>query len=264
MRMNVFRYTLALACSLLFQIQAFGSERSVVVIGTIHGDHNRFPLFNLETLRIVINHISPDLIIIEEDPKTFSEKWYETMPEEEYGSKRPIEIKKVLMPYVIKNKIQVIPVDDREEYDKNNKLLDSEMAKKLDSPDKIKTVETLLKSYESLFMDNYLTKTIYDFQSDSAMAILEQYQDLSRQNQITKPSQELSDKRQEKIDQNIIKALKNEKYKKALIVYGVTHRPAIVKAILKSNVAELLTLENAMKPKVDPYFKRNKSIMLGK
>lgn len=109
--------------------QAVAANKSVVVIGTIHGDHNRFPLFNLETLRIVINHISPDLLIIEEDPKTFSEKWYEKLTDEEYGAKRPIEIKQILMPYTLKNKIKVVPVDDREEYDKNNKLLDAEMMK---------------------------------------------------------------------------------------------------------------------------------------
>jgi len=82
----------------IFTTPARAGTKEVVVIGTFHGDHNLFPLYNFETLRIVIEHLQPDLLIIEEDPKTFAEKWYEKLSEEDYTQKRPIEIRKVICP----------------------------------------------------------------------------------------------------------------------------------------------------------------------
>lgn len=230
------------------------------MIGTIHGDHNRFPLFNLESLRIALEHISPDLVIIEEDPKTYAQKWYEKLSEEEYGHKRPIEIRKVIMPYVQKKGIKAIPVDDRKEYDEDSPKLDKELELAMNNPKNKHAVETLVKGYEALFLDDYLKKTIYDFQSDTFMAIIDQYQELARLNPVTKASQELSDRRQSKIDKNIIAALQNNRFKRAVIFYGVTHRPAIVRAVKRSNVAQLMTLDEAMKPKVPAFFDRKGSL----
>jgi len=249
---------------LSYPIKSEASKKEVTIIGTFHWDHDRFPLFNFDTLRIVIKHIAPDLIIIEEDPKSFAEKWYETLSEEEYGERRPIEIRKVIMPYALKEKIKVIPVDDRTEYDAKSKSLDAKMLSEMKDPAKKRSVETIYKSYESLFLDDYLTKSIFDFQSDGFMSVLEQYQELSRSNPVTKENEELSDRRQNQINKNIIKALKNENFKKAVVVFGVTHRPAITRAILKSKEAKIITLPEAMKPKIESFFERDYSLFTKK
>lgn len=238
-------------------------QKEVVVLGTLHGDHNRFPLYNLETLRIAIAHIKPDLLIIEETPEAFQGKWYETLSEEEYGRRRPIEIRKVLMPYALKAGVKVVPVDDREEYDARSKALDANMNPKLKDPAHRTAVETVLQGYGSLFLDDYLTKSIYDFQSDTYMAVIDQYQMLARQNPLTKVRQELSDRRQAKIDANIIRTLDKEIFTRAVIVYGVTHRPSIVRAVRKGRVAKLLALDEAMKPMVAGFFDRDRSPLLG-
>lgn len=96
------------------------------------------------------------------------------------------------------------------------------------------------------------------------MSVIDQYQQLSRLNPLTKESQALSDSRQAKIDANIVDALKKERFKRAVIVYGVTHRPAIVRAVVRSKSARLLSLQEAMKPKVDGFFDRTHSLMIGK
>lgn len=246
-----------------FSMEAWAAKQ-VVIIGTIHGDHDRYPLFNFETLRIAIEHIKPDLVIVEEDPKTFKDKWYETLSEEEYERRRPIEIKKVVMPYVLKNNLKAIPVDDRAEFDEKNKALDDKMNQEMkNDPEKKKAAVAMFKSYESLFLDGYLNRTIYDFQSDTFMAVIEQHSELTRLHPLTKESQALSDRRQEKINANIVSALKKENFKRALIVYGVSHRPAIVRAIQKSEAAEIVSLEAAMKPRLHSFFERKGSFFLG-
>lgn len=98
--------------SALFAVTAIASgdlaqSKEVVVIGTVHGDHNRFPLYTFNPLEIVLKHINPDLILIEEDQRTLSQ--VKKLSEEEYGKVRPIEIKKVVLPFAESKNIKVVP-----------------------------------------------------------------------------------------------------------------------------------------------------------
>lgn len=81
--------------------------------------------------------------------------------EDEYGLKRPIEIRKVLIPYARKKSVKIVPVDDRAEYDAKSKELDDKTKDGIKNAEARHALEVLLESYESLFIDNYLTKSIY-------------------------------------------------------------------------------------------------------
>ena len=118
-----------------------------------------------------------------------------------------------------------------------------------------------MRSYESIFVDDYLTRSIFDLHSDTFMAILEQRDGLFDDTPLQK-SREWDRKRQAAINRNVVEALNNETFKRAVVIYGISHRPFIVRAIQKSNAARVLRLHEAMKPKVPSYFERKKSIFL--
>ena len=238
-----------IAMIVLLTFASLGYAKEVVVIGTIHGDHKRFPLFNFDTIRIALEHIKPDILFIEEDPKTFSEKLYEKLSEEEYGKIRPVEIKKVLIPFAQLNKVKVVPTDWRVGYDEKVE----ELYKNTEKDDFFKAVQ---HPYMSLFMDDYLTTSIYDFHSDKFMAVLEGRNLLYNSIPKYKAFRQLDTKRQKIINQNVVDGLKKHSFKTAVVVYGVSHRPAIVRAINRASAAKVLTLQEAMKPRVDGVFER--------
>jgi hypothetical protein len=238
---------ISFAASFLLTQIAFAKD--VVVIGTIHGDHKRFPLYNFDTLKIVLEHIKPDILFIEEDPKTFKEALYKTLSEEEYGKIRPIEIKKVLMPYAEENKIKVVPTDSRVGYDEKIKTQYDGLG---DDP----FVDAVQYAYMSLFMDNYLTTSIYDFHSEKFMAVLEGRELIYNAVPKYKKLRELDTMRQMHINRNVIEGIDKNDFKIGVVVYGVSHRPAIIRALIGSGSAKILSLEEAMKSRIDPLFKR--------
>lgn len=241
--------------------ESLAQSKEVVVIGTVHGDHNRFPLYNFQTLEIVLKHINPDLLLIEEDPQWFHENRFETMSEEQYGAARPVEIKKVLMPFAKAKVVKVIPTDWRMDFDRESaKNAEAEKALLKDPRNKA-LYATLIKSYEALFIDDYLTKSIYDLHSDTMMAVLEQRDELFTGTPFEKLRQ-LDRERQRHINENVVHALATEKFQRAVVVYGISHRPFIVRAIKKSKAANVLSLQEAMKPRVPSFFDREKSLMI--
>ena len=240
------------------------ANKEVVVIGTLHGDHRRFPLYNFETLRIVLQHLKPDLLLIEEDPESFKNRNWEKMAEDEYGANRPVEIKLVIMPYAEKEKIKVIPTDRRDEYDANqNDEKASLKALLANSKDKL-LMTAAIESYESVFLDDYLYKSIYDFHKDSIMAILDQKHALALAEPKLAPFEAVSDRRQKAIDKNVISALRDNEFKRAVVIYGLSHRPALVRAIKGAKVADVISLETALKQKVPGFFDREPGFTLPK
>jgi hypothetical protein len=240
------------------------ANKEVVVIGTLHGDHRRFPLYNFETLRIVLQHLKPDLLLIEEDPESFKKRNWDKMSEAEYGANRPVEIKLVIMPYAEKEKIKVVPTDKRDEYDSNqSNEKDSLKALMANNKDKL-LMTAAIESYESVFLDDYLYKSVYDFHKDSVMAILDQKHALAMAEPKLAPFEAVSDRRQKAIDKNVIEALANNEFKKAVVIYGLSHRPALVRAIKGAKVADVISLENALKQKVPGFFDREPGFTLPK
>ena len=230
-------------------------QKEVFVLGTIHGDHNRLPLYNFETIRIILEHIKPDILFIEEDPVTYKEKLYDKLSEKDYMEIRPVEIKKVLIPYAEKHNIKVVPTDWRVGYDEKS----SEM-----KPVRDDVYKAVQHAYMSIFMDDYLTASVYDFHSDKTMAIIEGRELLLDALPKQKKVREIHTKRQRIINQNIIDGLKNNSFKKAVVVYGLSHRPAIIRAINKSRIAKVLSFKEAMKPRVGGLFKETLRIFLKK
>jgi len=247
----------SLAC---FVVQA----KEVVVIGTLHGDHRRFPLYTFETLRIIIQHLKPDLLLIEEDPESFKAKNWEKQSEEEYGANRPVEIKLVIMPFAQKEKIKVIPTDFRAEYDKNQSDESAALKKLMQDPKKKALLTAAIEPYESVFLDDYLFKSIYDLHKDSVMSILDQKHALAAAEPILAPFEEVSDRRQQEIDKNVVAALKNNSFQRAIVIYGITHRPPLIRAIRKSKAAEIVSLERALQSKVPGFFERDPGFTLPK
>lgn len=141
-------------------IPAFAVDKEVVVIGTLHGDHNRFPLYTFQTLEIVLKNLAPDLLLIEEDPKTYADKLYEKLSEDEYNKIRPVEIRKVVLPYARANNVKVIPTDSRIVFDEESRKLEEQDKKLLHDPKNRNVFETIMRGYESVFVDDYLTHSI--------------------------------------------------------------------------------------------------------
>ncbi len=237
---------------ILLLIPNLSYSKTVTVIGTIHGDHKRFPLYNFETLKIVLEHIDPDLLLIEEDPATFREKWYQKFSYKKYMSVRPIEIKNVIMPFAERSKIKVIPTDWRIDFDKNVDKLHESIDAKED-----KTFKALQHAYLTIFLDKYLTNSIYDLHSDNMMAIIETRSLAFDSIPKYKEMRRLDTKRQKIINQNIVKALRTEKYKKAVVIYGISHRPSILRAIKRSKAAKVLSLRSAMTSQIPALFERD-------
>ncbi len=240
--------------SIVNLVNAF-EKKEVIVIGTLHGDHSRLPLYNFETLKIVLRHLKPDLLLIEEDPETFEQKLYESMSEDDYLSIRPIEIKTVIVPYAKINNIKIIPTDWRIEFDKEMKSNALKNRALLEDKENQALFQRISTSYESVFMDNYLTKTFYDFHSESTMAILEQYDSLFTGTKL-ESFRALNRKRQEHINENIINTLKKEKFKRAVIVYGLSHRPFIIRAIKQLKEIHYIEPKDALTPVIPSYFDR--------
>ncbi len=248
----------------LISISSEAKDKEVVVIGTLHGDHRRFPLYNFDTLRIVLQHLHPDLLLVEEDPVSFKARNWEKQSEEEYGANRPIEIKLVIMPFAEKEKIRVIPTDFRAEYDKFNTNENGELKELMKIPSKRALMLAAIEPYESVFLDDYLFRSIYDFQKDSVMAALEQKHTLAQAEPILEPFERVSDRRQHEIDKNVVSALRNNAFKRAVVIYGLTHRPPLVRAIRAAKVAEIVSLEQAMQPRVPGFFDREPGYTLPK
>jgi hypothetical protein len=254
------RFFLAILLTLASSWAQAGAAQTkeVVVIGTIHGDHNRFPLYTFNTLEIILKHIAPDLILIEEDPRTFDQ--VQKLSEEEYGKIRPVEIKKVILPFASAKNIKVIPTDWRIEFDKDSEKQDGEFKTLLKDENNRKQFATI-EAYDSLFVDDYLTKSVYDLHSDTFMSILEQ-RDLLFDRTVFAKSRELDRLRQSKINENVISFLKKESFKKAVVIYGISHRPFIIRAIKKSGVANVLGLRESMQSRLPSFFDREKPLTM--
>lgn len=241
----------------------FSSQaKEVVVVGTLHGDHRRFPLYNFETLKIILQHLKPDLLLIEEDPDSFKAANWKKQTEEEYGTNRPIEIKLVIMPFAEKENVKVIPTDFRSEYDKNQAPEAEALKRLMQDPKKRALLTAAIQPYESVFLDEYLYKSIYDLHKDSVMAVIDQKHSLAMAEPILAPFEAVSDRRQKEIDKNVIGALRQNSFKRAVVIYGITHRPPLVRAITKAKVAEVIPLEQALNPRVPNFFNRDPGFTL--
>lgn len=223
--------------------------KDVVVLGTLHDEHNRLPLYTFDTIKIVLEHIKPDLLLIEEDIETFRKN--ATLTDIEYAANRPIEIRKVLLPYAEKHKVEIIPTDSRIEYDKK---MDSVYSKIDDSTEKAKSIQY---AYMALFNEDYLHRSIYDFHDNFSMSVIEGRNLLMKNTPQYREVLQLEEKRQSSINKNILKILKSTKAKKICIVYGLTHRPSIMRAVSNAGY-NILPLRQAMEPQIISNFSKNR------
>jgi len=233
--------------------------KDFTIIGTIHGDHGHYPLYNFETLRIVLNKLEPDLLLIEEDPLTYHDKLYSKLSEEEYEKIRPTEIKKVIMPFATEKNIQVIPTDFRVNYDKHKKELDLNIDKKNIG------YKSVTSQYLSIFMLDTLSYSIYDFHKDKTLHIIASYFNFLSKHHDYQDYYRVWAERQKNINTNIVKELNSKKYKRAIIIYGISHVPEIIEAtknIKKAKyipISELLnnvdkSINSKMLIKIDSFF----------
>lgn len=223
--------------------------KDVVILGTLHDEHRRLPLYTFDTIKVVLEHIKPDLLLIEEDVETLKKN--QTLADSEYAAIRPIEIRKVILPYAKKHKIEVIPTDSRVEYDKK---MDSVYAKIDDGNEKIKSVQY---AYMALFNEDYLQRSIYDFHDNFSMSVIEGRTLLMKATPQYSEAFKLEEKRQNTINSNILTALKSTKAKKICIVYGLTHTPSIMRAVSNAGY-NILPLRRAMEPRIVSNFSKNR------
>jgi len=189
------------------------SKSQIYVFGTLHANHLFMELeYSLSDLENVIHTIKPDLICFEMTPEALGKELEGYFPPENA----------VIINYAIKNNVKYVPVDWRNE-------LSSKENENADMPNTVKDTSRKIQQKTEKIVVDYLSKNnwkgYFNFIHDNLdfrNVIKEQHD--TKINMLGEEYDGYWLTRNEKIVDNVVKAIQQEKAKKVLITFGLHHK----------------------------------------